>query len=726
MAEPMAPRSWLLQCLVTFVAFSGGTHSWSALFECALGHASAASTDIYLHRIGNLNNSPKDALDTLYTQLTWHAILPLVLLVDMPTDFYTTVDAVRLYKISERTLRRRIAKGIPGATKNAEGFWLLPGTWLAQFGFRGNSGALSSANKSEPATHGMPSTTASPSIGTPSYPAEPEGERLLRKYKTDAVVAQRLKEREEADRIRERRAAARERESGTVRGTDKGPNRGDTLPGDMLDQAVGMPTQEVIGTPASPISPNFPTLLDAAKAELDELRRENGRNEQELTEATKAGRIDTVVLAFTDHYGRLMGKRLDAEFFLEDPSGTHACDYLLTVDMEMEPVDGFAFSNWDLGYGDLFLAPDMQTVRPVPWLDRTALIMCDLLTHDGDLIAVAPRSILRNQIRRLEDFGMRVMVASELEYFLYRTTYRDAALEDYNSLEPAGWYVEDYHLLQGARTEDLNGAFRRHLKNMGIPVESTKGEFGRGQHELNIRWCDALEMADRHVLLKQCVKEVADQQGAAATFMAKPHDTEAGSSSHLHLSLWSTNQETNLFVGDNEIAGLEVSETFTHFLGGWLSHLRDLMPCFAPTVNSYKRYQSQSWAPTGSAWSPDNRTTGFRIVGEGQSLRIECRIPGADVNPYLAYAAAIAAGLEGLESHTEPPPPLQGDAYQSEPASLPVSLREATQLFESSGFVRKVLGEAVVDHYSHFWRNESTAFDAAVTDWERRRYFERI
>jgi len=573
----------------------------------------------------------------------------------MPTDFCTTSDAIRLYNVSERTLRRRIANGIPGATKNAEGFWLLPATWLEQFGFRDKDGTDIGAVASEPATRGRPSDM-------------PSGKSL----------------------------------------SDIGQSREGTLPNSMPDKDVGMPT-------TAPLSP-----------ELDDLRKENGWNEQELTEATEAGRIDTVILAFTDHYGRLMGKRLDAEFFLEDPSGTHACDYLLTVDMEMEPVDGFAFSNWDLGYGDLHLAPDMKTVRPVPWLDRTALIMCDLLTHDGDLIAVAPRSILRNQIRRLEDFGMQAMVASELEYFLYRTTYRDAALGDYNNLEPAGWYVEDYHLLQGARTEDLNGAFRRHLKDMGIPVESTKGEFGRGQHELNIRWCDALEMADRHVLLKQCVKEVADQQGAAATFMAKPHDTEAGSSSHLHLSLWSTNQETNLFVGDNKIAGLEVSETFTHFLGGWLSHLRDLMPCFAPTVNSYKRYQSQSWAPTGSAWSPDNRTAGFRIVGEGQSLRIECRIPGADVNPYLAYAAAIAAGLQGLESHSQLPPALEGDAYRSNGASLPASLREATQLFESSGFVRKAFGEAVVDHYSHFWRNESAAFDAAVTDWERRRYFERI
>ena len=447
---------------------------------------------------------------------------------------------------------------------------------------------------------------------------------------------------------------------------------------------------------------------------------------EQLVEATEAGRIETVVLAFTDHYGRLMGKRLDANFFLEDPSGTHACDYLLTVDMEMEPIEGFAFSNWDLGYGDLHLTPDVKTLRPVPWLDRTALVICDPTTDDGNPIAVAPRSILREQINRIEALNIRAMAASELEYFLYRTSYRDAAQDGYNNLEPAGWYIEDYHLLQGARTEDLNGAFRRYLKDMAIPVESTKGEFGRGQHELNIRWCETLEMADRHVLLKQCVKEVADQKGAAATFMAKPHDTEAGSSSHLHLSLWSTDQATNLFSGSQEVAGLEVSDTFLHFLGGWLAHLQELMPCFAPTVNSYKRYQSKSWAPTGAAWSPDNRTAGFRIVGEGQSLRIECRVPGADVNPYLAYAAAIAAGLEGLEGKTEPPPVFEGDAYESGTRSLPTSLRDATELFEASSVARRAFGDAVVDHYTHFWLSESTAFESAVTDWERKRYFERI
>ena len=449
-------------------------------------------------------------------------------------------------------------------------------------------------------------------------------------------------------------------------------------------------------------------------------------SQNQLTVATEAGLVDTIILAFTDHYGRLMGKRLDTEFFLEDPSGTHACDYLLTVDMEMEPVEGYDFSNWDLGYGDLHLTPDMNTLRPVPWLDRTALVLCDLVTHDETPISVGPRSILRKQIQRLRNLGLEAKAASELEYFLYRTSYHDAVTADYRNLEPAGWYVEDYHLLQGARTEDLNGAFRRHLKAMAVPVESTKGEFGRGQHELNIKWCDALEMADRHVLLKQCVKEVADQHGASATFMAKPHDGEAGSSAHMHLSLWSTEDKINVFAGNTEVAGLQVSDTFLNFLGGWLAHLEELMPCFAPTVNSYKRYKSQSWAPTSGAWSPDNRTAGFRIVGEGPSLRIECRVPGADVNPYLGYAAAIAAGIDGIQSEITAPAPLKGDAYQSVPSVLPSTLSKAVNNFESSVFAREAFGNDVVDHYSHFWRNEAAAFDSAVTDWEHRRYFERI
>ncbi|MDG2114668.1 MAG: glutamine synthetase family protein, partial [Actinomycetota bacterium] len=386
---------------------------------------------------------------------------------------------------------------------------------------------------------------------------------------------------------------------------------------------------------------------------------------------------------------------------------------------------GVRLANWNGGYGDVHLVPDLATLRAVPWLDRTAMVLCDLDTMGHDPVEVAPRTILRRQIDRLAQLGFTAQAASELEYYLFRTSYRDAAAQGYRDLESVGWYIEDYHLLQGTRTEDLNGPFRRHLRDFGVPVESTKGEFGHGQHELNIRYCDILEMADRHVLLKQCVKEVSDQLGASATFMAKPRDDEAGSSSHLHLSLWAGDR--NAFAGERSIGGLQVSDTFEGFLAGWMQHATDLMPCMAPTVNSYKRYQAQSWAPTGLAWSPDNRTAGFRVVGSGPSLRIECRLPGADVNPYLAYAAALAAGIDGLEQHLTAPEPFQGDVYADpDQQKVPHSLEAAVERFASSSLTRSSFGDAVVDHYTHFWRTEANAYHRAVTDWERRRYFERI
>ena len=448
---------------------------------------------------------------------------------------------------------------------------------------------------------------------------------------------------------------------------------------------------------------------------------------EELRALVSSGAVDTVIAAFPDLYGRLMGKRLDARHFLSAPdAGTHACDYLFTVDMEMEPVAGYEFANWEEGYGDVHLVPDLSTLRVCSWLDRTAMVICDAVTsghgtsgddpHDHAPVAVAPRSILRRQVDRAAADGYHAMAASELEYFLYRTSYRDAARSGYADLEPAGWYIEDYHLLQGARTEDLNGAFRRHLAASGIPVESTKGEWGRGQHELNIAYADVDVMADRHVVMKHACKEIADAHGASVTFMAKPDSSEAGSSSHLHLSLW--RHGVNVFASE---------ETFRHFLGGWMTYAAELMVCLAPTINSYKRYQAQSWAPTAIAWSPDNRTTGFRIVGEGPAKRIECRIPGADVNPYLAYAAAVAAGIEGIEQEIEPPPVFVGDAYDNaDLPPVPATLAEATEAFDGSAFARRTFGDDVVDHYVHFFRTEISAHAAAVTDWERRRYFERI
>lgn len=431
------------------------------------------------------------------------------------------------------------------------------------------------------------------------------------------------------------------------------------------------------------------------------------------------GRVDTVVCAFPDLYGRLVGKRLDASFFLDTvEEGTHACDYLLAVDMEMEPVAGYSFTNWDKGYGDLHLVADLDTLRVASWLDRTAIVLCDAETDDHEPIAVAPRSVLRRQVDSAAAAGFDVVAASELEYFVYRTTYRDAASSAYTALEPAGWYIEDYHLLQGARTEDLNGAFRRHLAASGIPVESTKGEWGRGQHEVNIRYASVLEMADRHALLKHCLKETADRAGAAVTFMAKVDEGGAGSSSHLHVSLWRD--------GENALSDAS-GDVFRGFLGGWMAHARELAAFYAPNVNSYKRYQAQSWAPTAVAWSRDNRTAGFRVVGSGSSQRVECRLPGADVNPYLAYAAAIASALDGIENGLELPAPFDGDVYEAaDLPRVPASLDEAIAELEAGTFARAVFGDELVDHYLHFLRTEAAAFRRAVTDWERVRYFERI
>ena len=450
-----------------------------------------------------------------------------------------------------------------------------------------------------------------------------------------------------------------------------------------------------------------------------------------LRSAVDEGSVDTVILAFPDHYGRLVGKRLDASFFLSDvEEGTHVCDYLLTVDIEMEPVEGYEFSNWDRGYGDIRLAPDLATTRKLTWLDRTALVICDAeMEPGGGPVGVAPRSMLRRQVERLGRRGFVAKAGSELEYYQFRTSYEEAARSGYRGLRETGWYIEDYQLLQAARTEDINGAFRRHLAASGVPVESTKGEFGRGQHELNIRYAPVLEMADRHLVLKQAVKEISDRLGCSATFMAKPDAAQAGSSSHLHLSLWTdeSGEQANAFAGDGDLSGIACSDEFRWFLGGWMRYAAELMVFYAPTVNSYKRFLARSWAPTALAWAPDNRTAGFRVVGAGPSLRIECRVPGADVNPYLAYSAAIASGLAGIEGRIEPPPAYIGDVY-SAPAEtmLPRSLEVAVERFSESELARSAFGADVVSHYAHFFSSEADAYRRAVTDWERARYFERI
>ncbi len=448
----------------------------------------------------------------------------------------------------------------------------------------------------------------------------------------------------------------------------------------------------------------------------------------ELVGLVESGDIETVLVAFSDLYGRLMGKRYDASFFLESVAdhGSHACDYLLTVDMEMEPVPGYRFANWERGYGDFALRPDLETLRRATWLDRTAMVLCDVVQErDGSWLREAPRSILRSQIDRLSKAGFTASAGSELEYFLFENGYREAAQKHYADLRPAGWYLEDYHLQQGAREESFNAAARRHLRDSGVPVEGSKGEWGLGQQELNVRYAEVLTMADRHAVYKQCLKELADSLGVSVTFMAKFASDQAGSSCHVHLSL--RNESGEAFPGEGALGPVHCSEVFRWFLGGWIAHVPELMVFYAPTINSYKRYQAGSWAPTRLGWSVDNRTAGFRVVGHGDSLRIECRIPGADCNPYLTYAAAIASGLDGIENQIEPPEVFEGNIYEAEALPrVPGSLREANALFAESGFARSVFGDAVVDHYAHFFATEQAAYDQAVTDWERRRYFERI
>ncbi len=450
----------------------------------------------------------------------------------------------------------------------------------------------------------------------------------------------------------------------------------------------------------------------------------------QLSEKIQSGEVETVVTVFSDLYGRLLGKRITGEFFLDSTaeSGMHACNYLLTVDMEMDPVPGYTYANWELGYGDFQCVPDLGTLRMATWLDKSALVICDVYEEgSGELTAVAPRTILRRQIEAASALGNLPQGGSELEYFIFDETYGGARGKKYLDLQTFGAYIEDYHILQGTREEVVNAAARKHLAASGVPVEFSKGEWGPGQHELNIRYADLLTMADRHTVYKQCLKELAERAGLAVTFMAKFDENLAGSSCHLHVSLWDREGKQNRFPGEHVMGPVHASDEFRWFLGGWIAHAREMMAFYAPNVNSYKRYLAGSWAPTSLAWSYDNRTAGFRVVGHGSSLRIECRIPGADVNPYLAYAAALASGLDGIRNRIEPPPIFQGDVYTAAGLpQVPKNLRDAIAELEQSDFARAALGEDVVEHYLHFFKTEQAKFDRAVTTWERARYFEQV
>jgi glutamine synthetase len=450
----------------------------------------------------------------------------------------------------------------------------------------------------------------------------------------------------------------------------------------------------------------------------------------QLKEKVESGEVETVVTVFPDLYGRLLGKRISGDFFLEHTAeaGMHACNYLLTVDLPMNPVPGYTYANWELGYGDFHCVPDLTTLRMATWLDKCAFVICDLeeeASHSAT--AVAPRSVLKRQLEIAADLGYLAQGSSELEYFIFKETYNDARDKDYRNLRSIGAYIEDYHILQGGREEVVNAAARKHLSASGVPVEFSKGEWGPGQHELNIRYADLLTMADRHTIYKQCLKDIADQVGLAVTFMAKFDENLAGSSSHLHVSLWDKAGKKSLFAGNKPLGPVHGSDMFRWFLGGWIAHTAEMMAFYAPTVNSYKRYQAGSWAPTSLAWSHDNRTAGFRVVGHGNSLRIECRIPGADVNPYIAYAAALASGLDGIRHKIEPPDIFMGDIYTAQGLpQVPRTLRDAIATLEGSTFAREAFGDDVIEHYLHFYKTEQAAYERAVTNWERARYFEQI
>jgi glutamine synthetase len=443
----------------------------------------------------------------------------------------------------------------------------------------------------------------------------------------------------------------------------------------------------------------------------------------ELRKAGEDGTIDTVVAAFTDMQGRLFGKRIEIEYFLDEVTGhgIEGCNYLLALDMEMLPVPGYEMANWEKGYGDFGIAPDLATLRRIPWLDRTALVLADVVDQDGSPVEASPRQILIAQYERAAELGYTPYFASELEFYLYKESYAEAWEKGYRDLTPTIPYILDYHILATTMDEAYLGPIRRGMQGAGIPVEFSKGEAWYGQHEVNVRYADAVTSADRHTIYKNGVKEIAFLNDISASFMAKPSEKDIGSSCHIHSSLFDSDGKSAFVDGDGE-----ETDVFRNYLGGVRRHVRELALFIAPAVNSYKRYAAESWAPTSVSWGRDNRTCGFRIVGHGQSHRVECRIPGADTNPYLAYAALLAAGLDGVENQIDPGPELKGNAYEAAEAEpFPSSLREAKELWDGSDFVKSAFGEPVQTHYSNYARYEQQEFDQVVTDYERRRMFER-
>ncbi|MEM7539166.1 MAG: glutamine synthetase family protein [Chloroflexota bacterium] len=469
----------------------------------------------------------------------------------------------------------------------------------------------------------------------------------------------------------------------------------------------------------------------AGNLTFDELKLATNFGSNTTSNMNHNKNIDTVLACIVDMYGRLIGKRFHARYFVDSAHDeTHGCDYLLANDIDMEPVPGYAASSWERGYGDFVMKPDLNTLRRIPWLEGTALVLCDVLDHHHHQpLPHSPRAILKRQLARLTDRDLCAFFASELEFYLFDETFRSAYDKGYGrgaeNLQTAGYYIEDYHIFQTTKEEPVMRTIRNGLQHAGIPVENSKGEWGPGQEEINVRYASALEMADRHVILKNGIKEMAYQQGKAVTFMAKWDYELAGSSCHIHASLWDSAGETPHFYEPN--ASLGMSPLMRQFMAGQLKYAKDITYLLAPFINSYKRFQAGTFAPTKIVWSADNRTAGFRLCGENtKAVRVECRIGGADLNPYLAYAGLLAAGLAGIEEQLELDEPFNGDAYQDATLQdIPKTLRESTEALNNSAMLRNALGDDVVDHYVHTARWEQFEYDRRVTDWELQRGFEK-
>ena len=448
---------------------------------------------------------------------------------------------------------------------------------------------------------------------------------------------------------------------------------------------------------------------------------------EQLKKEVKAGSIDTVLACQVDMQGRLMGKRFHGKFFIDSAwEETHSCNYLQATDMEMDTVPGYRATSWAAGYGDYTMKPDMTTLRRVPWLENTALVLCDVLDHHThDEVPHSPRAVLKKQARALEARGMQAMMASELEFFLFEDSYELAQKLGYRDLTTISAYNEDYHIFQTTKEEEVMRSIRNGLADAGIPVENSKGEADGGQEEINVCYTDALTMADRHSIIKNACKEIAWSKGRALTFLAKWNYDKAGSSCHIHQSLWGKDGRKSMFFDRRGDHGM--SSTMRHYLAGLLTHASEITYFLAPYINSYKRFQAGTFAPTKAIWSLDNRTAGYRLCGaDTKAVRIECRVGGSDLNPYLAYAALIAAGMDGIDNKLDLEEAFIGDAYEGRRLrEIPKTLRDATRALDKSKMLRAAFGDEVVDHYVHAARWEQFEYDRRVTDWEVARGFER-